>query len=76
MATMTKKQREVGALVKKVGGELVQPPYISKGTHVCVLVRAANGAVRKFFTGFTTSDRRGHLNFMADVRGWCRQNAG
>lgn len=75
MATMTKRLREVACLVSKAGGELEGRPAISAGTHVCVMVKAGNGAMRKFFTSFTPGDRRGALNFVADVRNWCRQNS-
>lgn len=44
-------------------------------THLCVRVQAPNGSARKFFTAFTPSDRRAALNFMADVRTFCRLNA-
>lgn len=76
MATMTKRLREVAALVGRAGGELAGSPAISAGTHVCVRVKAANGQVRKFFTAFTPGDSRASLNFVSDVRVWCRQNTG
>lgn len=76
MAAMNKRAREVLALVVKAGAAAVEPPTMSGGTHICVRVRAPNGVARKFFAAMTPSDRRGHLNFMSDVRGFCRQNQG
>ena len=73
---MNKRSREVLELAKKAGATSVEGPVMTGKTHLCVRVQAPNGSARKFFTALTPSDRRAALNFMADVRTFCHQNAG
>ena len=72
---MTKREREIVALLRKAGAARIAPPVMTGGTHLCVRVHAPNGVARKFFTSFTPSDRRANLNILANVRQFCRQNS-
>lgn len=73
---MIKRKRELSNLATKAGAAEVVGMAITGGTHYVLRVKAPNGAVRRFFTAFTPSDRRANLNLLSDVRSWCRQNTG
>lgn len=68
---MSKRQRELVEMVEAEGLAVVSVG-VNWGAHCQMCVRAPDGRSRKFNTSLTPSDRKGSLNFRADIRKFVR----
>lgn len=69
-----KRKQSIEQMVKNANMQLVDL-FVTDGNHIAAIVKAANGACKKFFFSSTPSDYRGDKNKLSMLRRFSAENA-